>query len=138
MRKNWKPMIVVVVIAAGAIGLSLNTWTRGQVVEVWKQLARSGHHGDEATPDKSWVTESAFKAKVPWDQLITLSPHQIQAIGLKTVGVLQQTDPTVLRLSGTTDYDPATVTVVRTQFDSRVDKVLVDLGSPVKIGRSAP
>ncbi len=42
MRKNWKPMIVVVVIAAGAIGLSLNTWTRGQVVEVWKQLARSG------------------------------------------------------------------------------------------------
>ncbi len=28
-----------------------------------------------------------------------------------------------------TDYDPATVTVVRTQFDSRVDKVLVDLGT---------
>ena len=32
-----------------------------------------------------------------------------------------------------TDYDPATVTIVRTQFDSRVDKVLVDLGSTVKI-----
>ena len=34
----------------------------------------------------------------------------------------------MLRLFGTTDYDPATVTVVRTQFDSRVDQVLVDFG----------
>src|SRR5262249_3417472 len=41
---------------------------------------------------------------------------------------------TVLRLFGTTDYDPAKVTVVRTQFDSRVDEVLVDLGSQVKVG----
>ena len=48
--------------------------------------------------------------------------------------VKQQTEPTILKLFGTTDYDPATVTVVRTQFDSRVDKVLVDLGSTVKKG----
>ena len=34
-----------------------------------------------------------------------------------------------MKLFGTTDYDPAKVTVVRTQFDSRVDKVLVDLGT---------
>ncbi len=34
-----------------------------------------------------------------------------------------------------TDYDPATVTIVRTPFDNcRVDKVLVDLGSKVKKG----
>ena len=39
-----------------------------------------------------------------------------------------------MKLFGTTDYDPATVTVVRTQFDSRVDRVLVDLGSTVKKG----
>ena len=48
--------------------------------------------------------------------------------------VKQQTEPTILKLFGTTDYDPATVTVVRTQFDSRVDRVMVDLGSPVKAG----
>ena len=42
--------------------------------------------------------------------------------------------PSTLRLVGTTEYDPATVTVVRTPFDSRVDKVLVDLGSTVKTG----
>ena len=40
----------------------------------------------------------------------------------------------MLKLFGTTDYDPAKVTVVRTQFDSRVDSVLVDLGTPVKQG----
>ena len=33
-----------------------------------------------------------------------------------------------------TDYDPAKLTIVRTQFDSRVDNVLVDLGSAVKPG----
>ena len=51
------------------------------------------------------------------------------------VPVKKQTDPTVLKLVGATAYDPATdLTVVRTQFDSRVEKVLVDLGSTVKQG----
>jgi membrane fusion protein, heavy metal efflux system len=134
MKNNWKPMVTVVVIAAGAIGLSLNPWTRGHVVEVWKQLAQTGSHGEETAPDKSWVRESAAKSKAPWDQLLILDAQRIQAIGLKTVAARQQTDPTLLRLSGTTDYDPATVTVVRSQFDCRVDKVLVDLGTAVKIG----
>ena len=40
--------------------------------------------------------------------------------------------PTVLHLFGTTDYVPSTVTIVRTLFDnSRVEKVLVDLGATV-------
>ena len=46
----------------------------------------------------------------------------------------QQTEPTVLKLIGTTNYDPAKVTVVRTQFDSRVDSVLVEFGKPVEQG----
>ena len=46
--------------------------------------------------------------------------------------MLDQTQPTILSLFGTTDYDPATVTTVRLQFDSRVDKVLVDLGAVVE------
>jgi cobalt-zinc-cadmium efflux system membrane fusion protein len=40
----------------------------------------------------------------------------------------------VLQLVGTTDLDPATVTIVRSQFDCRIDKVLVDLGQAVKKG----
>ena len=49
--------------------------------------------------------------------------------------MLEQKDPTILTLFGTTDYVPATVTIARTQFDNcRVDRVLVDLGSIVKKG----
>jgi hypothetical protein len=40
----------------------------------------------------------------------------------------------VLEVSATTQFDPATVTIVRSQFDGRVDKVFVDLGSAVKKG----
>jgi cobalt-zinc-cadmium efflux system membrane fusion protein len=66
--------------------------------------------------------------------LLALDAAQVKAIGLKTVEVKPQTEPTVLKLFGTTEYDPSKVTVIRTQFDSRVDQVLVDLGSIVKDG----
>ena len=37
----------------------------------------------------------------------------MKGIGVQTVEVKKQTLPTLLRLSGTTDYDPATLTIVR-------------------------
>jgi cobalt-zinc-cadmium efflux system membrane fusion protein len=103
-------------------------------VEVWKQIANGGGHGEERQPVKSWVPSSPTGGESPWDRLLTLSAEQVAAIGLKTCVVKPQTEPTILRLFGTTDYDPATVTVIRTQFDSRVDQVLVDLGKTVKTG----
>ena len=42
--------------------------------------------------------------------------------------------PSLLRLNGTTDYDQAKLTAVRAQFYSRVENVLVDLGSVVQVG----
>jgi cobalt-zinc-cadmium efflux system membrane fusion protein len=133
MKLNWKLVLAVVVIAAGATGLALNNWTRAQVVGVLKQFSQATAHGDENRPDKSWLEKSAAKTNAPWDRTLTLEPDQIKAFGLMTVEVKKQTEPWPLRLTGVTDYDPATVTIVRTQFDSRVDKVLVDLGSPVKV-----
>ena len=41
-----------------------------------------------------------------------------------------------LKLAGMIDYDPATVTEYRAPFDTRVDKVLADVGSTVKAGDS--
>ena len=58
----------------------------------------------------------------------------MEAIGLKTAPVKPQTEPIILRLTGVTDYDPDTLTNVRSQFDCRVDKVLAQLGSVVKKG----
>jgi RND family efflux transporter MFP subunit len=49
--------------------------------------------------------------------------------------IIKRSDtPSTIRFDGATDYDPATVTVIRPPFDCRVDKVLVDLGSNVKTG----
>ena len=67
--KCW---LAVVVIAAGATGLALNSWTRGQVVGVLKQLSQAAAHGEESPPDKSWIAESAAKSKAPWDRILTL------------------------------------------------------------------
>jgi cobalt-zinc-cadmium efflux system membrane fusion protein len=66
--------------------------------------------------------------------LLTLTRDQIDAIGLKTAPVKPQTEPIILRLTGVTEYDPETLTNVRSQFDCRVDKVLAQLGSVVKKG----
>ncbi len=133
MKGNRKLLIGIVLIAATAVVVALNSWTRGHVVEVFKQLAQ-GSHDESGRPDKSWVRPISAGAEAPWDRTLTLDAAQASAIGLKTVAVKPQTEYTVLKLFGTTDYDPATVTVVRTQFDSRVEKVLVDYGSIVKIG----
>jgi cobalt-zinc-cadmium efflux system membrane fusion protein len=134
MKATWKVLLALTLIAAGATGLMLNKGTRGHVVNVWHKVAQVASHGEEPPPDKSWQSDVESKSKVPWDRTLTLTADQIKAIGLETARVERQAAPTVLQLFGTTDYDPATVTIVRTQFDSRVDRVLVDLGTPVTIG----
>ena len=48
MKINWKMLVAVIVIAAGATGLALNSWTRGQVVGVLKQLSQVGVTGEES------------------------------------------------------------------------------------------
>ena len=53
----------------------------------------------EAPPDKSWI-ESPPSSKAPGTASVTLDAEQIEAIGLKTVPVKTQTEPTVLRLFG--------------------------------------
>jgi cobalt-zinc-cadmium efflux system membrane fusion protein len=134
MKINWKLLSGVALCAAGMIGVALNSWTRGQVVGIFKQLSHGSADNDHTAPDRSWLKSISTKANTPWDRMLTLEDAQLEAIGLKVVPVKGQTEPTPLRLSGITDYDPAKVTVVRTQFDSRVDRVLVDLGTPVKRG----
>ena len=132
MKITWKKLIAVLLIAAGATGVARNSWTRGQVVGVLKQLSNVGASTAEDLSDKSWVGKTLAASKEPWDRLLTLDDRQMNSLGIKAVAVKKQTEPWELKLFGQTEYDPATVTVVRTQFDSRVDNVLVKLGSTVK------
>ena len=131
MKFNWKLPVVLVIIASGATWVSLNKNARGHVLEVFRKLTQPAAHAAESEPDKSWTQPE----KTQWDHTLKLTDEQVRAIGLEKVQVLKQTEPTILTLFGTTNYVPARVTIVRTQFDNcRVDKVLVDLGSVVKKG----
>jgi membrane fusion protein, heavy metal efflux system len=132
MKFNWKLPFAVILIAAGVTGVTVNRKTRAQVILVWNHLAHGASH-EEAPSDKSWI-EASTPSTTPWDRTVQLSDSQIKSIGLETRPVVSQTEPTILSLGGTTEYDPAAVTTVRLQFDSRVDTVLVDLGSVVKEG----
>ncbi len=134
MKINWKLPIVLVAIAGGATGVSLNKDARGHVLDVFRQLSHSTAHAEEES-DKSWLKEGATREKTLWDRTLTLSEEQIKKTGLAVAPVLAQTEPTILPLFGATDYVPANVTIVRTQFDNcRVNKVLVELGASVKKG----
>ena len=132
MKISWKLTFSLAAMAGIGTWLTLDHRARVRVEDLWRKVSSSAAHADESRSSKVWFPESA--SKVPWDHTIVLGAGQSKGIGLRTVAVEQQTLPTLLRLSGITDYDPATLTVVRSQFDSRVDKVLVDLGSVVKPG----
>ncbi len=101
------------------------------------------------------ITQGVLKAMLIHKlRLATIALLGVMALGLGAMGLARQVtggrqadgqtgpvptpanedpQPTVLRLSGTTDYAPSTVTIVRTLFDNcRVEEVLVDLGATVK------
>ena len=132
MKISWKLVLLLAVLAAIGTWLTLDDRARARVESLWRRLPTSVAHAGEVHSSKTWTPD--LSPKPPWDHRIVLSPDQVQGIGLKTAPVEKQTLPTVLRLTGTTDYDPAKLTTVRTQFDSRVDNVLVDLGSVVQVG----
>ena len=131
MKINWKLVPAVVVIAGGATGR-----------DAQQEGARPGHPRLEADcpvdgPCRGGrprqVLDRGRQVEGP------LGPHRharrrsrSRPSAWRRSPCSSQTEPTILSLFGTTDYDPATVTTVRPQFDSRVDKVLVDLGSIVK------
>ncbi|MGC8641327.1 MAG: efflux RND transporter periplasmic adaptor subunit [Isosphaeraceae bacterium] len=131
MKTGWKLAFLLAVFAGVGAWLAVDQGSRARVENLLKEISGTVRAG-ENRPNKDWTSESAKRA--PWDHLISLTPEQIEGIGVRTVAVKEQTIPTLLRLNGRTDYDPAKLTIVRPQFFSRVEAVLVDLGSVVKPG----
>jgi cobalt-zinc-cadmium efflux system membrane fusion protein len=132
MKTKWVAAVAgTAMVASGAL-LAFDVRARGRAEDVWMRLTASSHAAANDSPRKGAPWPPA--ARPPWDGLVTVSPGEQLVIGLRTVLVKEQKEPTLIRVAGVTDYDPATLTVVRTMFDSRVDKVLVDLGSVVKKG----
>ncbi len=135
MTLAWKFGIGFVVLLAVAAPVALNPHGASErVANALHWVGLGNQEGESPKPDKTWLEERTREASRTWDQSIRLSDKQMQAIGVSLVAVKAQEAPTTLRLFGVTDYDPAKVTVVRSQFDCRVDRVLVDLGSSVEVG----
>ncbi len=130
MKTRWKVSLFAATVAGLGAFFALSPWARGRAEEAYKQLVAP----PEAAAGRSPENPRPPRPAGGWDGVLDLTETQQRTIGLRTVTVRDQTEATVLKLGGMTAYDPATLTIVRTQFDSRVDKVLVDLGSVVKKG----
>jgi len=135
MKIGWKIPVALAVIAAAGTYLTLHGWSWDHLSDAWRRFSASAAHAGEGAPPKPWIEAKAAEAKTPWDgKTVELTQSQAKAIGLVTAPGKEQSEPIILSLAGATEYDPATLTIVRTQFDSRVDKVLVEQGSVVKKG----
>lgn len=134
MRIGWKIPLMVLLAAALGGWMAVDRQSRERVVLTWRLIQGTTSIG-EPLPSKEWVKnmKNSLDAPRPAGEL-ELSEKQIKGIGIKTVEVKEHAEPIILRLPGVTDYDPATLTIVRPVFDCRIDKVLVDIGSVVEEG----
>jgi cobalt-zinc-cadmium efflux system membrane fusion protein len=135
MKIGWKVPAAIAAIAASGVYFILQDGSWAQVSGAWRRFSSSAMHEAEGPPAKPWLLERKSATPTPWDgKTVELTHTQAKAIGLVTVPVTPQIEPIILPLAGATDYDLATLTIVRTQFDSRVDKVMIDQGSVIKQG----
>jgi len=97
--------------------------------------APDGNAVDHAPPggDSSPPTTPQF-ASGDWDGSVTLTASQQQAVGVRVVPVLPQTEPLELELQGKTEYNPDTLVKVRPRFDALVLNVHATVGQQVRKG----
>jgi len=134
MRIGWKVPLMVLLAATAGGWLAVDHRGRERIVASWRLVSGASRAG-EPLPSKEWVgsLRASIAAPPPSGEL-ELTEAQIQGLGLKTAVVKEHAEPIILRLPGVTDYDPASLTLVRPVFDCRIEKVLVDFGSVVKEG----
>ena len=138
---KWRFPLFMGVLALGICTAAwLGGWTPNRVLAAWKayedQTAREKETADKkrAEADKN-EPDSAAPSSTTRIGLVSIEPGQRKAIGLTVAKVEPQTEPTELRLFGTTDYDPNTLNKIRVQFDnSRVERVHAQLGEIIKPG----
>jgi len=132
MTFAWKLSLGAVILALVATPVALAPGLKQRLTALLHQTGLVAHESQSAAPDKTWLKDLASNPSQAWDQTLTLNDEQMKGIGVMLTPVQAQKDPTTLRLFGVTDYDPAKVTIVRTQFDSRVDLgATVDVGDPL-------
>lgn len=131
MKTRSKMALAAAALAAGGAWIALDANARARAIDAWQRATGTTTYVEEARPPRP---RRPGPNGPTWDGVLEIPRRQQDEIGVRVEPVKAQTEATELKLSGTTDYDPNTLTIVRTQFDSRVDKILVELGSTVKAG----
>jgi multidrug efflux pump subunit AcrA (membrane-fusion protein) len=110
----------------GTASSAVTTITEGILKMMWIDRLRS--IGITAL---ALIAAAGFGASIVAQQVAGTGGARVES-GIPVQILDKPGSQSILVASATTDFDPATVTIVRSQFDCRVDKVLVDLGSAVK------
>ncbi len=130
---KWKVVLPLAAVAAAGAFLLANPDARGKIGQYTQSI--TGTPAQAAPLPSDPIDSPPVASDKPWDGLITIEEVQRKTLGLVTAAVKAQDEPSHLRLGGSTDNDPFTLTIVRTQFNSRVEKVQVRLGDAVKKGQ---
>jgi cobalt-zinc-cadmium efflux system membrane fusion protein len=125
----WKLIIAAVAIVGVGGAVYFSGISKSQVVEAVRSF-NSTPPSTEATPPPL----SFHSGTSGWNGLVTVTPPEAEAIGLRTTAVEAQIKPTKLELTGRTAYDPDTLTKIRPRFDALVEKVHATLGQRIKKG----
>ena len=151
VRRNfrWLPLAVTAGLIVGAAALLIATRFLDAAIP-----AVAGHpavaaararfdslfagHAAAANPHAAAPTkphaDPAASPSGPWDGSVTLTAAQQQAIGVRVVPVVGQTEPLDLELQGKTEYNPDTLVKIRPRFDALVLAVHATLGQQVRKG----
>jgi len=133
MRIGWKIPLALLIVAVAGGWLAADRRSRERLVSTW-DLVTGGAKSKQPLPSKEWVDGLRDSlGQPPPTGWLELSEAQIKGVGLKTIAVKEHAEPIILRLPGITDYDPATLTLVRPVLDCRIEKVLVNVGTAVKV-----
>lgn len=134
--------LIVLLLMTGVVGIYV--YTRG----VKKSEAEAVHAIDMAKGYLQAASRVMTSSRTPaepvfvdeerphpsWKGFVSIREDEAKAIGLQVVTVQAQTEPIKLELTGTTDYDPNTLTQIRPRFDTLVEHVHAELGQSVKSG----
>lgn len=130
---RWKVLLPLAAVAGVGAFAFLNPGARSRIEGAVSSFSHAGK-AEAGGPTKDRERPAPEAPEEPWDGLVHLEDAQRQALGLACVPVKAQTEPSHLRLGGSTDYDPFTLTVIRPPFNGRVQKVYVRQGDAVKKG----
>jgi len=119
--------------AAAPVVANAREWIDQQV------LHRGATPHENATADAASVGDGspAPTQQFPsgdWDGSVMLTASQQQAVGVRVVPVLPQTEPLELELQGKTEYNPDTLVKIRPRFDALVLNVHATVGQQVNKG----